>query len=74
MLGEQRFELAHLALGALAFEARVGQQRDAGRIVAAVFQRPQPGNQRTDHVAPRRGTDNSAHVAAPAFVRIRRRF
>ena len=57
----QCFELAHLALGAHALEAVIGQQGDAGRIVAAVFQRLESGDQRSDDIAPRRGTDNSTH-------------
>jgi len=57
----QRFEFTHLALRTHAFEAVIGQQRDARGIVAAVLERLQPVDQRSNHIAPRGGADYSAH-------------
>ena len=56
------------ALGAQALETMSGQQREARRVVTAVFQRLQSMNQGRDHIPPRRDTD--AKVLAglrPAF-------
>ena len=39
---EPRLEIAELALGAAALDVAVDQRRDAGRIVAAIFEAPQP--------------------------------
>jgi len=61
MGSEQGFQVAHLALGALAPQAVGGEQGHAGGIVAAVFQRLQAVDQGADHVAPRRSAHDSAH-------------
>ena len=56
-----RFELAHLALGAQAFQLAVHDQGHAGGIVAAVFQRLQPGDEGGHDIASGHGGNDSTH-------------
>ena len=60
----QRFELAHLALGAHAREAPVLEHRDTGRIVAAVLECLEAGDQHRNDIATGDGSNDSAHGQA----------
>ena len=66
--GELRLEVLELALGAPALEPAVLERRDAGRIVAAVFE---PLQRIDDRACDRPGPenpDNSAHLKVPVRI------
>ncbi len=56
-----RFHLAHLALGAHATDFALVQHGQAGRVVAAVFQRLQSGNQQRRHITLGSSGNDSTH-------------
>ena len=58
---EQGLQVAHLALGAAPLQARLLQHRQTGRVIAAVLQRVQAGDQDGCHVALGDGSDDSTH-------------
>jgi hypothetical protein len=58
----QRLELNHLAFGTQALDPVRSQHGDACRIVAAVFERLQAGDEMADDVAPRTDSNDSTHV------------
>ena len=62
--GIQRFELPDLAGRAHARELSVFQHRDAGRVVAAVLQRLEAGDEQGHDIALGDGSDDSTHGMA----------
>src|SRR5918911_1025257 len=57
-----RSELTDAPRGAQAFQRPALNDRDAGGVVAAVFQSPQAFDEQGDDVAARRGADDAAHA------------
>jgi hypothetical protein len=64
-VARQRVELLHLALGAHSAGAPVRHERDAGGVVAPVFERLQTCDQGRDDVTPRDRGNDSTHAAIP---------
>ena len=67
--GDQAFELDELALGAAKLDQAVGERREAGRIVAAVFEAPQPVEDVRRRLIRARDTDDSAHSSGTPLAR-----
>src|SRR3982750_3755777 len=65
----QRFEIAHLARRPDPRQAVAFEDRDAGGVVAAVFESLEAGNQDGDDVFPRGSGDDSAHVRLSSLPR-----
>ncbi len=64
-------QIVELAFGAAAFELAVVDRADAGRVIAAIFEPPQPGHQPLRNVFLAHNADNAAHrpYAPPEFNR-----
>ena len=67
--GDQAFELDELALGAAKLDQAVGERRETCRIVAAVFEAPQPVEDVRRRLIRARDTDDSAHAAGTPLLR-----
>ena len=68
--GDQTLQLAELALGAAKLDGAVGERRQAGRIVAAVFEPPQPVEDVRRRLIRAGDADDSAHSSGtpPSLV------
>ena len=62
---EQRREVDELALGAAPLDMAVGQRRDAGRVVAAIFQPPEAVEQQRRRRRLAQNADDAAHLSLP---------
>ena len=69
-LGDQAFELDELALGTAELDQAVGERRQTRRIVAAVFEAPQPVEDVRRRLIRARDTYDSAHVAGTPPLRV----
>ena len=67
--GNQAFELDELALGPAKLDQAVGERREAGRIVAAIFEAPQPVEDVRRRLIRARDTDDSAHSSGTPLLR-----
>ena len=67
--GDQAFELDELALGAAKLDQAVGERRETRRIVAAVFEAPQPVEDVRRRLIRARDTDDSAHSSGTPLLR-----
>ena len=67
--GDQAFELDELALGAAKLDQAVGERRETGRIVAAVFEAPQPVEDVRRRLIRARDADDSAHSSGTPLLR-----
>ena len=68
--GDQAFELDELALGAAKLDQAVGERREARRIVAAIFEAPQPVEDMRRRLIRARDTDDSAHSSGTPLARV----
>ena len=66
---QQRLEIAELALGAPARDVAVHQRRDAGGIVAAIFEALEPVEQQRRHRGLADDAENAAHQRTPSEAR-----
>ena len=67
--GDQLFELDELALGPAKLDQAVGERRETSRIVAAVFEAPQPVEDVRRRLIRARDTDDSAHSSGTPLAR-----
>ena len=67
--GDQTFELDELALGAAKLDQAVGERRETRRIVAAVFEAPQPVEDVWRRLIRAGDTDDSAHSSGTPLAR-----
>ena len=70
VLGDQALQLGELALGPAQLDQAVGEGRQARRIVAPVFEAPQPVEDVRRRLIRARDTDDSAHVAGTPSLRL----
>ena len=63
-------EIAELSFGAAAFDMAVRKRRDAGRIIAAIFEAAQPLNQQGRDIVVAKNSDDAAHGPLLRFRRL----
>src|SRR6185437_8987982 len=68
LLGETRLEPRELALGAAALDMAIDQRRDAGRIIAAIFEPPEPLDEQRRHLLTPDDANDAAHQPLLRFA------